>query len=312
MFVRKSGGRSLSIFLVIPLFLVLHTTSYSDDIVAKVRNLLSRYKQGDPKVYGELLAFKDERTFPIFFAALSDTSDRVRALAVRKMVTFKKKEAVEPLATMLKNDISTRVRSEAALCLGLMGYEEAGRHLLEALDDKEPHVVQMAIRGLGFLKYHAAIKPLKVKLHGDNETDWVIQWEAAKALNEITGQDWSQGIHKFPPELRVRGEQLTLQEYERAMKLLEESFPEMLHKAKTTEEISSNPLYYIGYWNSLIRIEGYVLKQDVLLRKLQLKRILQAKEHGKAMEEDIEKAKLDYDQACKKYKYFLDNTGWVD
>jgi HEAT repeat protein len=329
MLVRKPSGHSLSIFLVIFSCLVLGTTLHGDDdIVAETRDLLRRYKQGeqvengvqkfqsDPGVYAALrrglLRIKDERTFPVFFAALNDTSERVRALAVRKMATFKKKEAVGPLVTILKSDPSVKVRSEAALCLGLMGYEEAGEYLLDALNDQESRVVRMAMRGLGRLKYQEAVEPLEEKLRGDNEKDWVVQWEAARALKEITGQDWSQGIHKFPPEMRVRDEQLTLQAYEEAMKFLKESLPEMLHEAETVEEVTSNARYYIGYFNSITTIQGYLLKQDVLLRKLQFERASQAKERGETEEGHVQKAKLDYDEASERYRYFLDNTGWFD
>lgn len=303
-------------------------TSHGDDIVAKTRELLHRYREGDEiengvqksqlhhdvyaAIYRELLRIKDEEAFPVFFAALSDTSERVRAVAVGKMVTFKKKEAVETLITMLESDPSVEVRSAAASSLGQMGYEDAGRHLLDALDSQESRVVQMAMRGLGYLKYRDAVEPLKGKLRGDNEKDWLIQWEAGNALKRITGQDWSQGIHPFPPEMRVRDEQLTLEAYEKAMKFLRESFPGVLHEAKTVDEITSSEYYYIGYFNSITTIQGYFLKQNVLLRKMQLEQALQARERGEIKETDVQETRLLYDQAGEAYRHFLDNTGWVD
>ncbi len=153
---------------------------------------------------------------------------------------------------------------------------------------------------------------MKGRLRGDNEKDWLIQWEAARVLERITGQDWSQGIHPFPPEMRVRDEQLTLQAYEKAMKFLRESFPGVLHEAKTVDEITASEYYYMGYFNSITTIQGYFLKQNVLLQRMQLEQTLQARENGEMKEADVQEAKRLYDQAEEVYRHFLDNTGWVD
>ena len=135
---------------------------------------------------------------------------------------------------MLKHDGHERVRAAAVSSLGQLGHREASPCLLDSLNDESADVVQAAIRGLGWLKSKEAIEPLKEKLRGDNEEDWEVQRAAADALQDITGKDWSQGIHEFPPEFRVRDADISVIAYQRAMKYLGVRHPEMIDTTITT------------------------------------------------------------------------------
>lgn len=92
MCIRKFKNYYLEILFIILLCFVLFTFGYGEDIIGQTKELLSRYRQGDGKAYSELLVVRDEKAFPVFFAVLNDTDERVRKLAIRKVVTFKKKE----------------------------------------------------------------------------------------------------------------------------------------------------------------------------------------------------------------------------
>ena len=126
------------------------------------------------------------------------------------------------------------MRAAAVSSLGQLGHREASPCLLDALNDESADVARAAIRGLGWLKSKEAIEPLKEKLRGDNEEDWEVQRAAADALQDITGKDWSQGIHEFPPEFRVRDADISVIAYQRAMKYLGVRHPEMIDTTITT------------------------------------------------------------------------------
>ena len=248
----------------------------------------------------------------VFLEALNDSDTSVRILAINQLTNYKKVEAIGPISDLLKHDSHEGVRAVAASSLAQLGHQEANRHLLDALSDRSANVERAAIRGLGRLKSKESIEPLKEKLRGDNEEDWEVQRAAADALQDITGKDWSRGIHEFPPELRVRDADITVETYQRAMEYFGERLPEMIDTTITTEELISRGRFYIGYWNRLTIIEGYHLKQNLQLHKGTLQRTLQAQKLNEATEDDIINAQKAYDQARQEYEDFLANCIWAD
>ena len=170
-----------------------------NDIVEQARDDLVRYKQGDGIAYYRLDATRDERLFPVFLEALNDSDANVRILAINQLTNYKKVEAIGPISDVLKHASHEGVRAAAASSLDQLGHQEANRHLLDALSDRSANVERAAIRGLGRLKSKESIESLKEKLRGDNEEDWEVQRAAADALQDITGEDWSRGIHEFSP-----------------------------------------------------------------------------------------------------------------
>ena len=283
-----------------------------NDIVEQARDDLVRYKQGDGIAYYRLDATRDERLFPVFLEALNDSDANVRVLAVNQLTAYRKEETIGPISTLLKHDKNEEVRAAAASSLGQLGYNEAVQFLLDALNDESPNVVEAAMRGLGWLRSEEAIEPLKRKLRGDNEKDWAIQRAAADALQDITGEDWDCGIHEFPPDLRVRDADITLEAYQLAMEYLAERLPEMIDTTITTEELTSGEGFYTGYWNHLTIIEGYQLKQNFQVHKVAVHQTLQSQKLSEATEEDVIAAQKAYDAARQKYEDFLAHSVWAD
>ena len=304
------GGICLTIFAVAS---SIHGNGLTgDDIVEQARDALVRYKQGDRMVYYGLDATRDERLFPVFLKALDDSDANVRILAVNQLTIYRKIEAIEPITDLLKHDKHAGVRAAAASNLGQLGYRESSPNLLDALHDESSSVVEAAIRGLGWLRSKEAIEPLKGKLRGDNEDDWMIQRAAADSLQDITGENWSHGIHEFPPEFRVRDTDITFEAYQLAMEYLGERLPEMIDTTVTTEELTSGEGFYIGYWNHLTIIEGYHLKQSLQIQNGALQQTLQSQKLNESTEDDVINARKAFDEARQKYEDFLANSVWAD
>ncbi|MDE0040846.1 MAG: HEAT repeat domain-containing protein, partial [Candidatus Poribacteria bacterium] len=285
----KRQFRTLGICLVI--FAVTSSTQgngLSDcDMTAQAKHLITHYKDGDFDAYYTLNATDGEGLVPVFLEALEDSDASVRILALNQLTNYRKAETIGSISNVLKHDSDEEVRAAAASSLGQLGYRESSPYLLGALNDESVSVVEAAIRGLGWLQSEAAIEPLKRKLQGDNEEDWMIQRASADALQDITGEDWSQGIHEFPPELRVRDADITFEAYQRTMKYLGERLPEMIDTTITTEELTSGEGFYIGYWNHLTIIEGYHLKQSLQIQKGALQKTLQSQKLNEVTEDDV-------------------------
>ena len=283
-----------------------------DDIVDQARVALVSYEQGDGMAYYRLDATRDERLYPVFLEALNYSDANVRILAVNQLTDYRKEETIGPISALLKHDRDAQVRAAAASSLGQLGYQQARQLLLDSLNDDSPNVVEAAIRGLGWLRSEEAIEPLKRKLRGDNEEDWMIQRAAADALRDITGKDWGHGIHEFPPELRVRDTDVTFEAYQRAMEYLGERVPELIDTTITTEALTSEEKFYVGYWNHLTIIEGYHLKQSLQIQEGALQQTLQSQKLNRATEDDVINARKAYDEARQKYEDFLANSVWAD
>ena len=280
------------------------------DITEQARQLINRYRAGDVDAYYALNASVNEGLVPVFLEALNDSDADIRILALNQLTNYRKAATVGAISELLKHDAHQAVRAAAASSLGQLGHQEAIPHLLDALSDESADVTEAAIRGLGWLKSREAVQPLREKLRGDNEKDWVIQRAAADALQDITGEDWGRGIHEFPPELRVRDADITLDAYQRAMKYLGEGLPEMIDTA--TEELASKEGFYTGYWNRLTIIEGYHLKQSLQIQHGKLQQTSQSRKLNEAGEDDVKNAQKSYDQARQQYEDFLANSVWAD
>ena len=283
-----------------------------DEIVDYVKTLIDRYRQGDREAHDLLIVNIDEKLFPVYLEALGDTDAKVRRLAIMQLARYKNKEAIAPIAQLLKGDASEGVRRQAAFRLGLLTHPESSRFLIEALNDDSQCVVKAAIRALGKLKFKEAIEPLKEKLKGDNEKDWEIQRTAAYALRDITGKDWSEGIHKVAPEYRMRDEDITLEACLGAVHFFGEAIPGMIDTSIIIDDLIDKELYYIGSSDSFTVIKGYFLKQSAQLQKVSLAQTLLARKLGTMTDDDVTNAKAAYDEAQKEYENFLGNSAWAD
>ena len=282
-----------------------------DEIVDHVKELISRYKQGDREAYDLLIVHIDEKLFPVYLEALRDTDAKVRRLAIMQLARYKNKEAIAPIAQLLKDDASEGVRREAAFRLGLLTYPESSRFLIETLNDDSQRVVKAAIRALGKLKSKEAIEPLKEKLKGDNEKDWEIQRAAAYALREITGKDWSEGIHDVPPGMRVRDEELTFEELERSIGFLR-NLGGLIENTIILEELTPTELFNLAVPNHLLWIKGCRLKRNAQLHKGALERALLLRKLGEMTAESVKDVQAAYNEARDKYIHYLANSSRSD
>lgn len=317
---RKEETKMKRQFYTLSICLIMFTVAssiqgngFSDvDTAAQAKHLIAHYREGDIDAYYTLNATDGEGLVPVFLEALSDSDANVRILAVNQLTNYRKAETIAPISDLLKHDSDDEVRAAAASSLGQLGYNHASQFLLDALSDESPSVVAAAIRGLGWLRSEEAVELLKRKLGGNNEEDWLIQRAAADALQDITGENWSHGIHEFPPELRVRDADISLEAYQRAMKYLGERLPEMIDTTITTEELTSGEGFYVGHWNHLTVIEGYHLKQNLQVHKVAVHQTLQSQKLSEATEEDVIAAQKAYDAARQKYEDFLAHSVWAD
>ena len=282
-----------------------------DDMKNHVKELIGRYKQGDREAYDLLIVNIDEKLFPVYLEALKDADAKVRRLAIRQLARYKNKEAIAPIAQLLKDDASEDVRREAASRLGLLTYPESSRFLIEALNDDSQRVVQAVIRALGKLKSKEAIEPLKEKLKGDNQKDWEIQRAAAYALRDITGKDWSEGIHDVAPRLRMRDGELTFEELERSIGFLR-NLGGVIEDTIILEELTSAELFNLAVPNHLLRITGCHLKRNAHLHKGALERALLLRKLGEMTDEGVKDAKAAYNEARDKYDHYLASNSWAD
>ena len=282
-----------------------------DDIAAQARGLIVRYGQGDLDVYRRLKITRDDRLVPVFLEALNHSSSKIKIFAVGLLTEYRKKEAIGPITELLKHDENADVRAASAVSLGRLGAVESSTDLLNAVNDKSPRVVRVAVRALGRLKCKEAIEPLQKKLSHDNERDWLLRLAAIDALHDITGKYPHQGIRDIPPEARIRDKDITLQAYEVAM----ENLGSALHRidnADSMEELTVDEGFHRDYSKIIIVLEGYFLKQNAQIRKRTLENASLAQKLGEMSEDDMTNAKTAYDQAQQKYEDFLANSVWAD
>lgn len=83
-------------------------------------------------------------------AELVDADDKVRKVAIKKLMLYQRQQAVEPLLSMLK-DAQAAVRTAAVQALGALKDRRAVTPLVGLLTDKSTRVRVQAIRALGDL-----------------------------------------------------------------------------------------------------------------------------------------------------------------
>jgi hypothetical protein len=297
------------IYAIIYMLIFTSVLYGADSLAIKANDLLSDIRKGNKSSRHKLSGMNDPELFTIYFKALSDSNDVVRELAVSKMRHYNNTKSIKPLIEILKNDRKEKIRATAALSLGLIGNAKAGPALMAMSNDTNRYISEMSIRALGRLKYEGAIPLLKSKLKGDNEKDWYIQSEAASALYSITGKDWSEGISQTPPEHRIRDEQVSILSANEDIKYLRGPFSDMANKI---EAINDNPRYYIGFSNSLLGIEAYILKKEVETDSLKCELIKYKKQNNEASEEDCNNQEVKYNNSKNEYKQFINNFSWGD
>ena len=317
--VRRTMAKILLMFFVMYLlsfsiasFIQANGALTGDDIAAQAKELIARYKQGDPgDHYYKLTITSDERLVPVFLEVLNDTDAKIRILAISQLSKYRKKEAIGPIAQLLRQDKNAGVRAAAALSLGRYRAAESSADLLNALNDESPRVVRAAIRGLGRLKSKEAVEPLKANLSIENKKNWAVRRAAKDALESIIGEVWRQHIRKIPAEFRLRDEDITFQAYELAMENLGNALGK-IGSANSIEGLTADEEFFRDYAKTAIVIEGYYLKQNAEIYKKALENARLSVELGEMTNDDVTKANATYNQAQARYENFLANSVWAD
>lgn len=114
-------------------------------------------------------------------AELADADDRVRRVAIKKLMRYQRQQAVEPLLSMLK-DAQWTVRAAAVQALGVLKDRRAVTPLVGLLTDKSASVRVQAIRTLGDLGERGVASSLNNFLVDPRPT---IRQAAARSLGKL-------------------------------------------------------------------------------------------------------------------------------
>ena len=101
---------------------------------------------------------------------LKSSNSKIRALALKNLAKLSDIELLDNFMEIALNDPSTDVRREAASAVGRLRHKDAINSLIKLLNDKDPKVIQQAIRGLIVFKHNIdAISALKELKNHPNE-----------------------------------------------------------------------------------------------------------------------------------------------
>ena len=96
---------------------------------------------------------------------LKNSNSKIRALALKNLAKLSDIELLDNFMEIALHDTSTDVRREAASAVGRLRHKDAINSLIKLLSDKDPKVIQQAIRGLIVFKHNndaiSALKKLK-------------------------------------------------------------------------------------------------------------------------------------------------------
>ena len=300
-------------FLIIVFSVHGNGSLFGEDIEEQAKALLTRYKQGDTRVYYTLRITSDDRLIPVYLDALKDSDNRVKRLALSQLSRYRYRNLVtiKPIVNLLETAPDSDVRAAAASSLGRFRCPESTRHLIKALHDESDRVVRTAIRALRRVKSDEAIEPLMQKLDDVSEKDWEIRLAAAEALTFITGKNWIQDSVEIPSRFRVSDEQITFEAYQGAIGYFYELEGKVTSAIKAGDLSAAERLYGECNNNSVV-IEGFHLKQYLKLQKETLERDMLAQKLGEMTQDEAAKATESYHQAQERYDRFLATNAWFE
>ena len=114
--------------------------------------------------------------------AVTDQNEALRGMGATRLGILVDRDAFQVLADALRRDSSTHVRRMAAISLTRLGGGEAGRHLIDALTDRDALVRRYAAEGLARLNHGPAIPYLIFALEADIASIHIIA-----AIRHLTG-----------------------------------------------------------------------------------------------------------------------------
>jgi DNA modification methylase len=123
------------------------------------------------KLLQKLGRFEDAILQVELLKLLKNSNVKIRALALKNLAKLGDVNLLSSFMNIALNDNSTEVRREAASAVGRLRSKTAKKSLIKLLDDKDPKVIQQAIRGLLVFKHDKDVKLvlLKMKSHPNDQ-----------------------------------------------------------------------------------------------------------------------------------------------
>ena len=109
---------------------------------------------------------------------------------------------------------------------------------------------------------------------------------------------------------RVKEKDFNAKSFARASQYLHEDFPKLLERLKTEDLLGTEAMY--GYWNSLIKMEGYVLLQEALLRRADRDLVSRKPSGSSVTRAAVAAANERFEEAKRKFCTFLTKTHYMD
>ena len=114
--------------------------------------------------------------------------------------------------------------------------------------------------------------------------------------------------HRFS----IHEDDLTAEGAARGVQYLRERIPALLQSAKTAEDVRHSEVYNIGYNNSVMRVQGYVLKLEALLAQAELRAAERDLLARAVAEEAVSERRRRFQVAQRSFCEFLASHHWVD
>jgi hypothetical protein len=112
--------------------------------------------------------------------------------------------------------------------------------------------------------------------------------------------------------LRMREEAFTREGAERALAYFKTTLPQLMVEFKEFTRLQGVDRYYISYPNTLRILEGWMLKQDALGARDTLALVEARRRSGGASQEDVTRARAQYDSRRQRFCAFVAAAHYVD
>jgi hypothetical protein len=108
----------------------------------------------------------------------------------------------------------------------------------------------------------------------------------------------------------MRETDFSAQKVTEAIQYLRDDLQRALSENSSMEDVRSSESFAIGYPNVVTTLEGYVLRQDALLRRAE--RNLAIEKGGRLNKTDVRAATARFEAAKRRFCDFLKNAQYVD
>ena len=130
-------------------------------------------------------------------------------------------------------------------------------------------------------------------------------------LNAYAGESRKTTQTAIPDSLQVHESDVNSVEYKRAIEHLR-NLSNFIRDSKTVPDIVDSARFYIGYPNSLLRIEGYVLYLEAELAKAQYEAAELKMKTGKISNQNLEVLKTKLKKAEQAFENYLASSSFSD